>query len=331
EEQVAFEKLRNSLVTPPVFAYPNFNEKFLLFTDTCKYGIGAVLSQLQDGQEHPIAYSSRQLTKAEMKYSTTEKEALAVVDAIKYFRHYLLDKSFEIISDHRPLQWLKNQKDNNGRLGRWAILLAATNYELKYRPGRVHQNADCLSRLKVASIQPLPNSSYICQRMDVNRLIPRYETMLWKTEPCPPIENPSDFENRFRKSIATQTQDPDIAMENQDHEEILASDDYEDDTTQTTDHFEDVNVSQQQADVVSVHRPSSEDNISNTEESDNETQSVQHEAITENDSARAEVEATESLPFETEEETPTENPELLHVTRRPQRDRQKPLRYRDGV
>ncbi|KZS01935.1 Uncharacterized protein APZ42_001237, partial [Daphnia magna] len=53
----------------------NFNEKFLLFTDACEYGIGAelVLPQTHDGQEHPIAYSSRQLTKAEMKYSTTEK------------------------------------------------------------------------------------------------------------------------------------------------------------------------------------------------------------------------------------------------------------------
>ncbi|KZR98925.1 Uncharacterized protein APZ42_005425, partial [Daphnia magna] len=116
EEQLAFEKLRNSLVTPPVFAYPNFNEKFLLFTDACDYGIGSVLSQMKDGHEHPIAYSSRPLTKAESKYGTTEKEALAVIDAIKHFRHYLLDKPFEIISDHRPLQWLKNQKENNGRL-----------------------------------------------------------------------------------------------------------------------------------------------------------------------------------------------------------------------
>ncbi|KZS20297.1 Uncharacterized protein APZ42_013090 [Daphnia magna] len=69
-------------------------------------------------QEHPIAYSSRPLTKAKMKYNTTEKEALAVIDAIKHFRYYLLDKPFETISDHRPLQWLKNQKDNNGRLER---------------------------------------------------------------------------------------------------------------------------------------------------------------------------------------------------------------------
>ncbi|XP_045023691.1 uncharacterized protein K02A2.6-like [Daphnia magna] len=69
------------------------------------------------------------------------------------------------LDDHRPLQWLKNQKDNNGRLGRWAILLAATNYELKYRPGRIHQNADCLSRLKIASIQPAStNIKFICEK-----------------------------------------------------------------------------------------------------------------------------------------------------------------------
>ncbi|KAI9552534.1 hypothetical protein GHT06_020378 [Daphnia sinensis] len=120
-------------------------------------------------------------------------------------------------------------------------------------------------------------------------------------------------------------------MENEDHEEILANGDHEDDTAQTIDHLEDVNVSQQQADVVNVHRPSSEDNISNTEDLDNETQSERYEAINENDSACAELEATERLPSEPEEEMPTEKPEQLHVTRRPQRNRQKPLRYRDGV
>jgi hypothetical protein len=97
EDQKAFETLRDRLVTPPILEYLNFNEKFLLFTDACDYGIGAVLSQLQNGEEHPIAYASRQLTKPEMKYCTTEKEALAIVYAIKHFKHYLLDRPFEII------------------------------------------------------------------------------------------------------------------------------------------------------------------------------------------------------------------------------------------
>ena len=162
EDQAAFETLRTCLTTSPILAYPNFDLEFLLFTDACDYGIGAVLSQIQDEKEVVIAYFSRQLKPAELKYATVEKEALAVVEAIKHFRHYLLDKPFTVISDHRPLQWLEEQKDNNGRLGRWAIRLASTNYKIKYRPGRIHQNADCLSRLKIANVQLADQNMEIC-------------------------------------------------------------------------------------------------------------------------------------------------------------------------
>ncbi|KZR97628.1 Uncharacterized protein APZ42_007387 [Daphnia magna] len=121
-------------------------------------------------------------------------------------------------------------------------------------------------------------------------------------------------------------------MEKQDHEETKASDSPENDTAQTSDHLADENVSQQQDDVVNVHRPSSEDNTSNTEESDDETTSIQHDAINEDDSALAEVEADDERPSsEPKEDVSTEKSEQLHVTRRPQRNRQKPLRYRDGV
>jgi hypothetical protein len=109
------------LVTPPILAYPNFNEKFLLFTEACDYGIGAALSQVQNKEEHSIVYASRQLTKPKMKYCTNEKEALATPYVIKYFKHDLLDRPFEIITDHAALQWLKNQKDSNGKLGRWGL------------------------------------------------------------------------------------------------------------------------------------------------------------------------------------------------------------------
>ena len=127
------------MVTPPILAYPDFGKEFLLFTGVSDYGIGAILSQIQNGNEVVIAYDSRQLKPPERKYPTVEKEALAVVDAIKKFRHYLLDQPFTGISDHRPLQCLALQKDNNGRLGHWAILLAGVNYKIKYRPGKIHQ------------------------------------------------------------------------------------------------------------------------------------------------------------------------------------------------
>ncbi|KZR96119.1 Uncharacterized protein APZ42_009720 [Daphnia magna] len=119
-------------------------------------------------------------------------------------------------------------------------------------------------------------------------------------------------------------------MENQDHEEIMASDSPEKDTAKTSDHFADVNGSQQQDDVINVHRPSSANNTSNTDESGDETTSIQKDAINKNDSARAEVKA-DDRPSEPKEDFSAEKLEQLHVNRRPQRNRQKPLRYRDGV
>ena len=99
-DQAAFETLRTCLTTSPILAYPNFDLEFLLFTDACDYGIGAVLYQIQEEKEVVIAYFSRQLKSSELKYATVEKEALAVVEAIKNFRHYLLDQPFTVISDH---------------------------------------------------------------------------------------------------------------------------------------------------------------------------------------------------------------------------------------
>lgn len=109
----------------------------------------------------------------ETRYHTTEKEALAIVYAIEHFKNYLQDKPFEVITDHAALQWLQNQKDGKGRLGRWAIALAGVPYEMKYRPGRVHQNADCLSRLKVAHINCLqaPDKvKFICEKQEEDEL-----------------------------------------------------------------------------------------------------------------------------------------------------------------
>ena len=150
-EQKAFETLRECLITPPIVAFPDFDKEFLIFTDASNYGIGAVLSQIQDDKEVVIAYSSRHLNTAERNYSAIEREALAIVYGIKRYRHYLQDEKFEIISDHRPLQWLETHKDEKSRLGRWAIELSSLKYKITYKPGKEHANADFLSRIQVVT------------------------------------------------------------------------------------------------------------------------------------------------------------------------------------
>jgi hypothetical protein len=84
-EIVAFERLRTSLVTESVLAYPDFTKEFLIYTDASNYGAGAVLSEMHEGKDRPIAYASRHFNKAELNYSTIEKEAAAVVFGIQRF------------------------------------------------------------------------------------------------------------------------------------------------------------------------------------------------------------------------------------------------------
>lgn len=130
-----------------VLIYPDFSQPFVVATDASGLGIGAVLSQVRDGYERPIAYASRNFNNAELNYSTTEKELLGVVYGIQAFRCYLYGKKFTVISDHRPLKWLLSLKDPGSRLARWAMTLADYDFTVIHRKGRLHGNADALSRM----------------------------------------------------------------------------------------------------------------------------------------------------------------------------------------
>jgi len=103
EQQNFFQLLKEKLTTAPVLNYLDFQEEFLVTIDASDLAIGAVLSQGPISQDRPLAYASRILCKAEQNYNTTEKELLAIVWAVKYFRPYLYGTKFKIITDHRPL------------------------------------------------------------------------------------------------------------------------------------------------------------------------------------------------------------------------------------
>lgn len=117
-------------------------------TDASDSGIGAVLSQNQEGKEKVIAYFSRTLSKAERNYCVTRRELLAIVsiESIKSFRHYLLGRKFLISTDHVSLRWLLSFKDLEGQLARWLERLQQYEFEVIHRKGQSHKNADGLSR-----------------------------------------------------------------------------------------------------------------------------------------------------------------------------------------
>ena len=126
---------------------PDFDKPFTLQTDASDRGVGAVLSQVDDeGADHPIAYFSRKLLLKEERYSTIEKECLAIKLGIQAFRIYLLGRPFFIQTDHRSLEWLDRIKEKNSRLTRWSLFLQPHQYTVVYRPGKQNGNADALSR-----------------------------------------------------------------------------------------------------------------------------------------------------------------------------------------
>ena len=136
--QLAFDKLKEQLTKSPIMAYPREDCIFILDTDASNFGIGAVLSQIQDNQERVIAYGSRSLNKSERQYCTTRKELLAIVNFIKHFRPYLIGKQFLVRSDHQPLKWIFKLQDPTGQTARWLELLAAYDFQVNYRPGKKH-------------------------------------------------------------------------------------------------------------------------------------------------------------------------------------------------
>ena len=149
DQEVAFNTLKQKLISKPILQYPNFSEEFVLTTDASNDGAGAVLSQGEIGKDLPVAFASRKFNKAERNYSTVERELAAIVWGIKYFRPYLYGKPFKVVSDHKPLKWIMNVKDPGSRLMRWRLQLAEYDFEVIYKPGKQNANADALSRVNV--------------------------------------------------------------------------------------------------------------------------------------------------------------------------------------
>ncbi|XP_034446667.1 uncharacterized protein LOC117764737 [Hippoglossus hippoglossus] len=135
-------------VAGPATPSPGAGATYRIPTDASNRGLGAVLSQQVGGVDHPVLYISRKLSEREARYSTIEKECLAIRWAVDTLRYYLLGRPFTLCSDHAPLQWLHRMKDANARITRWYLALQPFKFKVIHRPGAQMAVADFLSRLE---------------------------------------------------------------------------------------------------------------------------------------------------------------------------------------
>ena len=141
------------LTSSKVLAHYNPKLSLRLATDASSYGVGAVLTQVsEEGTERSAAFASRTLSEAERNYAQIEKEALAIIFGVKRFHVYLYGRKFLLLMDHKPLPIIFGPKTGLpmvavSRLQRWALVLSAYQYDVKFRAMEEHGNVDGLSRL----------------------------------------------------------------------------------------------------------------------------------------------------------------------------------------
>ena len=162
KNSIGMQLVKERLSSAPVLALPDYTdsaEPFILDVDAGGFGIGAVLSQQQDGVERVISYGSARLTKVQRNYSVTERELLAFVQFAHHFRYYLLGRPFLDRTDHTALQWLMSLKEPRGRCARCLEKLSELKFSVIHQPGRQHTYADALSRRAAAYVASVTSSS----------------------------------------------------------------------------------------------------------------------------------------------------------------------------
>ena len=147
EEQKAFETIKMIMSKETLLTYPDFSKEFHIYTDASDLQLGAVI--MQDGK--PIAYYSRKLTDCQTRYTTTERELLAIVETLKEYRNILLGQKLVIHTDHKNLT---HKNFNTNRVMRWRLIIEEYGPDIQYIEGPKNEVADALSRLEMEPENP---------------------------------------------------------------------------------------------------------------------------------------------------------------------------------
>ncbi|GBO35909.1 Retrovirus-related Pol polyprotein from transposon opus [Araneus ventricosus] len=137
-----------------MLAYPKHNTPLSLVTNASETAIGAVLQQHVEGGTEPLGFFSRKLNAAERKYSTYDRELLAIYSAIRFFRYFVEGRDFLVFTDHKPLTYAfkQNHEKNSPRQIRHLEFIGQFTTDLRYISGSANLVADTFSRIAAISV-----------------------------------------------------------------------------------------------------------------------------------------------------------------------------------
>ena len=145
-EQKAFDMLKEKFIQEPILKVYDPNLPMRIEVDASSSATGGILSQKNpDGLWHPVAYRSQSMSKEEHNYQIYDREMLGLIRALEDWRHFLEGISFEVITDHKNMEWWATMKDLNRRQARWALYLSRFAFKITYKKGE-HMQADTLTR-----------------------------------------------------------------------------------------------------------------------------------------------------------------------------------------
>jgi hypothetical protein len=146
ETDRAFLDIKSRLASRPILRPPDFSKPFIVAVDASDLAIGATLMQESEGVEHPVCFISRKLNMHQKRYSIVEKEALALLTAVRSFSVYFGSAPVIVYTDHSPLVFLDRMANRNQKLLRWSLELQQYNLDVRHRAGRNNLFPDILSR-----------------------------------------------------------------------------------------------------------------------------------------------------------------------------------------
>ena len=218
----AFSVLRDSLIHAPILAFPTETGQYILDTDASNFGLGGVLSQIQDDVECVVAYCSHALRPSQRRYCTTKREMLAAVAMCIQFRSYLRGAKFTLRTDHRSLVWLHQFKDTEGMMARWLHALQQFHFrsytsrvmtmemlmDSPAAPCRQCTRPDCLPVISLPVSNDQPFDSESTGSSEDADLVPIHSGEDWVAQLDDDLSQPTAVADDSFRFSALQREDP---------------------------------------------------------------------------------------------------------------------------